>query len=149
LNSRKKAHKQENKIGTRTESSLHRALKFRYTGRGGKTEVASGEFVADGISKDGEYIEVQTGSFGPLLKKVKEFAKNGKTRIIHPIAVKKTIEVYEPKTGKLLYRRKSPKKGTRWDLFDALLYAPALPLIKGVTVEIVLADITEKRANDG
>jgi hypothetical protein len=149
LNTRKKKSKQENKIGTRNESSLHRALKFRYTGRGGKTEVASGEFVADGISKDGEYIEVQTGSFGPLLKKVKEFAKHGKVRIIHPIAVKKTIEVYEPKTGKLLYRRKSPRKGTRWNLFDALLYAPALPLIKGVTVEIVLADITEKRVKDG
>jgi hypothetical protein len=144
-----KKRKKENKIGTRNESSLHRALKFRYAGHGGKTEVPEGEYVADGISKDGEYIEVQTGSFGPLLKKVKEFAKHAKVRIIHPRAVKKTIEVYEPGTGKLLYRRKSPRKGTRWDLFDALLYAPALPLIKGVTVEIVLADITEKRVKDG
>jgi hypothetical protein len=145
----KERQRRKNKIGTRNESSLHRTLKFRYAGSGGKTEVASGDFVADGINKHVEYIEVQTGSFGPLLKKVKEFAKHGKVRIIHPIAVKKTIEVYEPKNGKLLYRRKSPKKGTRWDLFDALMYAPALPLIKGVTIEIVLADITEKRVKDG
>jgi hypothetical protein len=135
-------------IGTNNESSLHRALKFQYTGPEGETEAEVGSFVADGIRKDGEYIEVQTGSFGPLKKKVKEFAAIGKVRIIHPIAVTKTIEVYA-KDGKLLYRRKSPVHGTPWDIFDALLYAPELPLIKGVTIEIVMADITEKRKNDG
>jgi hypothetical protein len=112
-----------------------------------------GGFVADGISPKGEYIEVQLGSFGPLRKKVKEFAARGRVRIIHPIAVTKYIEVYEPrkKRGpeKRLYRRKSPRKGSPWDLFDALLYAPELPLISGLRVELVLADITEKRLKDG
>ncbi|MDR0323312.1 MAG: hypothetical protein LBI12_02555 [Treponema sp.] len=135
-------------IGTRNESSLHRALKFQYTGSGGKTEIQTGDYVADGINKTGEYIEVQTGSFGPLKKKVKAFASLGKVRIIHPIAVKKTIEVYEH-DGELAYRRKSPKKLSLWNLFDALMYAPELPLIRGVTIEIVLADITEKRVKDG
>ena len=137
-------------IGTKNESTLHRTLKFRYAGPGGKTEETAGEFVADGKRADGEYIEVQTGSFGPLKKKVKEFALNNKVRIIHPIAQKKTIEVYEGgKKGKLLYRRKSPLKGSLWNLFDALLYAPELPLIRGVSVEAVLLDITEKRVKDG
>ncbi|WP_461246944.1 hypothetical protein [Treponema sp. R6D11] len=135
-------------IGTNNESSLHRSLKFQYAGSGGKTEVEVGSFVADGIRKDGEYIEVQTGSFGPLKKKIKEFAAVGKVRIIHPIAVTKTIEV-RAKDGKLLYRRKSPIHGTPWDIFDALLYAPELPLIKGVTIEIAMVDITEKRVKDG
>jgi len=137
-----------NKIGTKNESSLHRTLKFQYAGKGGRTEEAVGEYVADGISKAGEYIEVQTGNFAPLKKKVKEFASLGKVRIIHPIAVRKIIEVYDTK-GSKLYRRKSPKTGSLWDLFDALLYAPELPLIKGVTIEVVLADITEKRVKDG
>jgi len=148
-------------IGTRNESSLHRTLKFQYTGPGGKTEVAAGEFVADGIRKDGEYIEVQTGSFAPLKKKVKEFASYGKVRIIHPVAVKKIIEVYKPvlgkkakkqaggKNGELLYRRRSPVKGSLWNIFDALMYAPELPLIRGVSIEIVLIDITEIRVKDG
>jgi len=135
-------------IGTKNESSLHRTLKYRYAGPGGKTEAEVGEYVADGISKEGEYIEVQTGSFGPLKKKVKEFASHGKVRIIHPIAVTKRIEVYDT-NGKLLYRRKSPVRGSLWNLFDALLHAPELPLIKGVTLELVLADITEKRVKDG
>jgi len=135
-------------IGTKNESSLHRTLKFQYAGEEGRIEEAVGEYVADGISKAGEYIEVQTGNFAPLKKKVKEFAALGKVQIIHPVAVRKIIEVYDTK-GSKLYRRKSPKKGSLWDLFDALLYAPELPLIRGVTIEVVLADITEKRVKDG
>jgi hypothetical protein len=147
----KKPESQKKKtIGTKNESSLHRTLKFRYAGEDGKTEETAGEFVADGRRADGEYIEVQTGSFGPLKKKVKELALNNKVRIIHPIALRKTIEVYKPgKKGVLLYRRKSPKKGSLWNLFDALLYAPELPLLRGVSVEAVMVDVIEKRVNDG
>ena len=138
-------------IGTEKESSLHRVLKFRYAGSGGKTEAPSGDFVADGIRETGEIIEVQTGSFGPLKAKIEDFAKRGKVRIIHPIAVVKYIEVFEPKASKLslLYRRKSPLKGSPWNLFDALLYAPQLPLLSGVSIEIALVSIVEKRVCDG
>ena len=135
-------------IGTRNESSLHRALKYQYTGPGGRTEIKVGDSIADGIRKNGEYIEVQTGSFAPLIKKVKEFAVHGKVRIIHPVAVIKRIEVYDSE-GNFLYRRKSPVRGSAWNLFDALLHAPCLPLQRGVMIEIVLADITEKRVRDG
>jgi len=135
-------------IGTQNESSLHKTLKFQYTGPGGKTENLVGDYVADGITRKGEYIEVQTGSFAPLKEKVKEFAKKGKVRIIHPIAVSKYIEVYDTE-GKLLHRRKSPSRGSLWDLFDALLYAPLIPLIKNVKIEAALIDITEKRIKDG
>ena len=146
-------------IGTRNESNLHRSLKFRYTGSDGFTEVETGEFVADGRKADGEYIEVQTGSFAPLEKKIRELSKKSKVRIIHPIAVKKTIEVYESiekkkknaglRYGKLLYRRKSPVKGNKWNIFDALVYAPTLPLLRRVSIEIVFVEIIEKRIKDG
>jgi len=135
-------------IGTKNESSLHRTLKFQYTGPGGKSEVKVGDYVADGVRKNGEYIEIQTGSFAPLAKKVKEFASLGKVRIIHPVAVNKIIEVYSPE-GKLLYKRKSPSRGSKWDIFDALIHAPAMPLLKNVIIEIALIDITEKRIKDG
>jgi len=133
------------------ESSLHRKLKYQYAGKGGKTEVSAGEYVADGRRKDGEYIEVQTGSFGPLKDKVKELAACGSVRIIHPVAVKKIIEVYKPGSplGALLYRRKSPLKGSPWDIFDALLSAPLLPLTPRLSIEVVLLDILEKRIKDG
>jgi len=135
-------------IGTKNESSLHRTLKYQYTGPGGKTETQVDGYVADGISKDGEYIEVQTGSFAPLKKKIKKFSKLGKVRIIHPISIIKMIEVYNT-DKELLYRRKSPVRGTLWNIFFALLHAPELPLIKSVSIEVVLANITEKRIKDG
>ena len=140
--------KKENFIGTRNESSLHKTLKFQYTEPGGKTEILIGEFVADGINKSGEIIEVQTGSFAPLKKKVKDICVKKKMRIIHPVAVSKMIEVYEA-TGKFLYRRKSPKKGSMWNIFDVLLHAPELPLEKNLVIELAMIDITEIRVKDG
>jgi hypothetical protein len=135
-------------IGTENESSLHRTLKIQYAGKGGKTEVEKDGFIADGRRKDGEYIEVQTGNFGKIKKKIKNIAALGKVRIIYPVAVTKTIEVYDT-DGKLHHRKKSPIHGTHWDIFNALMHAPELPLIRGVTIEIAMVDIIEKRVNDG
>jgi hypothetical protein len=135
-------------IGTEKESGLHRALKFRYTGAGGKTEAKIGTFVADGISENEEIIEVQTGSFGPLKRKITELAAYGKVRIVHPVIINKFIEVFDAE-GNRRYRRKSPRKGSEWDLFSALLYAPDLPRMPGVTIELALVDIVETRIQDG
>ncbi|MCL2478792.1 MAG: hypothetical protein FWF22_04780 [Treponema sp.] len=136
-----------NKIGTYRESSLHRDLKYRYSGTG-KTEIPVGDYVCDGQSDSGELIEVQTGSFGPLREKVKKLTLQEKIRIIYPVIISKYIEVYDVE-GKLLRKRRSPGKGCIWDVFNALLYAPDLCLAPRLTLELVLLDITEKRKDDG
>jgi len=133
-------------IGTKHESSLHRELKFQYAGPDGETEAEVAGFVADGINAEGEYIEIQTGSFGPLKKKA--LALKGRLRIIHPVIVTKYIEVYNKK-GKKQYRRKSPRRGSPWDLFDVLVYAPDIPLIPGLVIELALVDAAEQRVQDG
>jgi hypothetical protein len=136
------------RIGTEKESSLHRTLKFRYTGPGGRRETLVGSYVCDGTTEEGEIIEVQTGSFGALREKVKNLAKNSRVRIVHPVAVQKHIEVYDS-GGRLIRRRKSPGKNGAWRLFKALLYAPELPLLPNLTIEIALVDILECRKDDG
>jgi len=133
-------------IGTRCESSLHRALKCTYAGRRTEKEVAG--FVADGISAQGEFIEVQIGSFAPLKQKAPKFAQLGGLRIVYPVFIVKYIEVFDS-NGKRAYRRKSPRRGSPWDLFDALVYAPELPLIHGLAIELVLLDASEQRIRDG
>jgi hypothetical protein len=143
-----KPRKSGDHIGTKREWSLHRDLKFRYAGGAEKTEVSLGGYVCDGINEGGEIIEVQTGSFGPLKDKAQALIRLGPLRIIHPIIVHKNIELYD-REGKLLYRRRSPRKGTAWDLFKALLYAPALPALPGLAIELPLVDILEKRVQDG
>jgi hypothetical protein len=107
-----------------------------------------GDFVCDGIGKKGELIEVQTGSFGPLKKKIPLLLKSAPVKIVHPIILTMYIETYD-KTGALLRRRKSNRRGSPWDLFKALLYAPELPLCPGLSIELALVDSTEKRVADG
>jgi hypothetical protein len=143
-----KTKKTASRIGTENESSLHKALKFQYSGENGETETLAAGFVCDARADDGEFIEVQTGSFGPLKEKVKALTKAGKVRIVHPIAVHKHIELYDT-DGNLIRRRKSPGKKGAWHLFEALLYAPELSLLPNVTIEIVLVDVLEHRIDDG
>jgi hypothetical protein len=138
----------EQRTVRKKESSLHRSLKFQYSGEGGSTEKLTGAYVCDACTSKGEYIEVQTGSFAPLREKAKTLTQNASLRIIHPIIVKKQIELYDT-SGQKLHSRKSPKKGSIWDLFKVLVYAPELPLLKNLTVELALVDVVEKRVNDG
>ena len=135
-------------IGTKNETSLHRELKFLYSGYEGLMEVEIGGYVADGINTQGEVIEIQTGSLGPIKNKVKKIAANNKIRIIHPVIITKYIEVYNC-DGKRQYRRKSPCHGFPHDIFNALVYAPDLPLVSNLIIELVLIDAVEKRVNDG
>jgi hypothetical protein len=135
-------------IGTRRESGLHRALKFRYCGENGRTEQVLGDYVCDGLTESGEIIEVQTGSFGPLKDKAEKLAAQGPLRIVHPVIITKYIETYDA-GGTLIRRRKSPRRGGPWDLFRSLLYAPELPLLRGLTIELALIDVLEKRVQDG
>jgi hypothetical protein len=138
----------KNRIGTQKESALHEALKFRYAGETGKTEETLGTYVCDGVTGEGEIIEVQTGSFGPLRRKVRELAARGPVRIVHPVILTKHIETSDPE-GKILRKRKSPRRGSEWDLFKHLLYAPELVLLPGLSIELALIDVLEKRILDG
>ena len=74
-------------IGTKRESSLHRSLKFQYSEF--DIEVPVGDYVCDGKTSQGELIEVQTGSFGPLREKVKILTRKNRVRIVHPIVYEK------------------------------------------------------------
>ena len=135
-------------IGTRNETSLHRDLKFSYAGQNGRTEAEVAGFVADGINASGEFIEVQTTNFAALREKIKKFTAQGKLRIIYPAIITKYLEVFTV-GGKRVYRRKSNRRGSPWDLFNVLVYAPDLPLLPRVSIEIVLVDASEQRVRDG
>ena len=136
----------EHSIGTENEKSLHRSLKFHYGP--GNTEKKRSGYVCDAIGADGEAIEIQTGNFSALKKKLPALAKTGKVRLVYPVIVNKTLELYNV-NGSLLSRRKSPKKGSAWEIFNELVYAPALIKLRRLTIEIVLVDAVERRRDDG
>ncbi len=137
-----------NRIGTEKESALHEALKKSYAGEDGVVEAEVGRYVCDALRADGVMVEVQTGSFGPLKLKAEALAASGPVRIIHPIPAERFIEVWD-KGGSLIRRRRSPRKGSPWDLFASLVYAPNLPLVNGITIELAMTEETERRVDDG
>ena len=134
--------------GLNRESSLHHTLKILYSGEAGRIEVPTDTYICDGVTASGEIIEVQIGSFGPLLNKVQALTQCNRVKSVHPIIVQKQLELYDT-AGALVSSRKSPRKGTVWDLFNALVYAPRLPLLSQVSVDLALVDITEMRSQDG
>ena len=135
-------------IGRLNESRLHAALKARYASQGGATEQLRERWVCDVCQKDGTIVEIQTGSFAPLYKKVSQLSLYNPVRIVHPIALERRIQTLDAE-GRVLRTRKSPKRGSHWELFDALVYAPLLPLLPQCSVELLLVGMTELRMDDG
>jgi ribosomal protein S25 len=134
-------------IGTQNESSLHRTLKHLYM-QGGTTEYAVGKFVCDACTGDGTLIEIQTGTFAPLKKKLAALPLYTDIVIVRPIIIEKNIELYNS-DGALISRRKSPAHGTVYDVFASLLYAPELALKPNISIEAPLVCVTETRVDDG
>ena len=135
-------------IGTEHEWELHRQLKLEYAGVGGRTEVQFLGFLVDAVTEGGEFIEVQTGHFGDIVKKAKALVPAGRLRIIHPILTRKYIELFDTE-GELLRRTKSPRKGSPWDVFFQLIYAWSLPRLDNLAIELVLVEAVERRVADG
>jgi hypothetical protein len=119
-----------------------------YAGCGGETEVKTDGYVCDCMDDSGGIVEIQTGSFAPLRGKLSKLSGKARIKIVYPVIEEKYIALYDG-CGIPVRRRKSPKKGCKWDIFNALVYAPELPLIPGISIEIVVVDVLEKRRADG
>jgi len=130
-----------------TEYSLHSELKDWYTVSGDEVEVTIEDFRVD-ILRDKLLIEIQTGNFSSIRKKLIKLLSNNKIRLVYPIAKLKWI-VHVSRSGDLVRRRKSPKKGKLTDLFYELVHAPCLIKDKNFSIEVLLIEEEEIRCNDG
>ena len=73
-------------IGELNERSLHRALKARYAAPGSVTEQAVDGFVADVVTGGGRIVEVHTGPFSPLKKKLPRLLERFAVTLVYPVA---------------------------------------------------------------
>ncbi len=128
-------------IGTLNEGSLHAALKERYAEPGDAFEVPLGRFVID-IRRHDQLIEVQTGSFAAMGKKLDHLLEDHKMLLVHPIAV----ETYLHRPDK--NPRKSPKKSSVYGLFDQLVSIPTLLDHPNLTLDIVLVSVNKVQVHD-
>ena len=132
-------------IGELNERSLHRALKERYAVAGSETERVIDGFVTD-VVVDGRIVEIQTGSFGPLRSKLTRLLDAHPVTLAHPVARDRFIVKPAADTALPPTRRRSPKHGSVFDVFPALVSIPSLLAHPNLTLEVVLTVEEEVRA---
>ena len=135
-------------IGTLAERSLHAKLKRLYMEPGDCVEEKVGGYWVD-ICRGRDVIEIQTGSFGSMKRKLAALLEDRMVHIVHPVAVEKWITRIAADGETFLSRRKSPKRGSCYDLFDELVSFPQLLLNPRFSVEVVLVKEEEMRCEDG
>ena len=96
-----------------------------------------GRFVIDLVRADGELVEVQTGGFGALGKKLDALLDEHRIRVVHPVAAERRI-VRVDEHGQVLGARRSPKRATAVAVFDKLVAFPSLLTHPNLTIEVLL-----------
>lgn len=104
-------------IGTLREKAVHAVLKRYFERHTENHEVTVGSYVADIVGEDG-VIEIQTGAFDRLDKKLGELLEASRVTVVYPVSQSKTICTVD-ESGEII-SRKSPKKGSVYTLFDEL-----------------------------
>jgi hypothetical protein len=119
------------------EGPLHAALKDLLAEPGDRLEVPIGRFVIDLVRADGELVEVQTGGFGPLGRKLDALLDDHRFRIVHPVAAERRI-VRADEQGEIVSVRRSPRRASAVDVLDKLVAFPSLLSHPNLTVEVLL-----------
>ncbi|MCM1524198.1 MAG: hypothetical protein NC120_07035 [Ruminococcus sp.] len=106
-------------IGTRGEKSVHAVLKNYFEPYQDSQEQKIGGYIADIVGEDG-IIEIQTGQFSRLKEKLGAFLPLSAVTVVYPVYVNKTIVTADGETGEIKNRRRSPLKGSAYDIFYEL-----------------------------
>jgi len=138
----------QNGIGTLKEKTIHAVLKNYFEPHQSNHEIKLGGFVADILGENG-IIEIQTGNFDKLRKKLIAFLEVTEVTVVYPIASTKWIYWIDEKTGEASEKRKSTKKGKPFDSVYELYKIKDLLLTPNLHLVLVLLDLEEYRMLDG
>ncbi|MBN2472315.1 MAG: hypothetical protein JXN59_16440 [Anaerolineae bacterium] len=136
-------------IGTLNEAPLHAALKAWYAAPDAQFEAPLAGYVID-IVQGGELVEIQTGSFARIRRKLAALTAAGHAvRLVYPVAYEKWIVKLPPESSARRSRRRSPRRGSYADVFRELVSFPRLLLHPNLTLEVALIREEEIRRYDG
>ena len=96
-------------IGTLSEKTAHKILKFYIEPNSEKHEVPVLDSVADVLNSDGIW-EIQTRSFEKLLPKLKKLLAEYPVTVVHPLTASRYVSYVDSESGEVLSRRKSPRR---------------------------------------
>jgi hypothetical protein len=131
-------------INTYNEKSLHADLKRWYSSAGDQLEVKVDGFIIDLVRGD-LLVEIQTGSFSPLKRKLARLVEDHPVRLVFPIPEEKWIITLSPGEIQPPRRRKSPKRGRVEQVFSQLIYIPQLIHNRNFSLEVLLTREEEVR----
>jgi hypothetical protein len=137
-----------NRIGTLQENSLHASLKVWYSQPGDQIETVVDGYVIDLVRGD-ILVEVQTGNFSAIKRKLSNLLENHAVRLVYPIPYEKWILRLAGDGVTILGRRKSPKRGRIENIFQELVRFPSLVLNPNLTLEVLMVRVEVLWQDDG
>jgi len=141
-------------INTLNEKDLHAGLKEWYARPGDRFEVPVDGFLID-VLRPGRgrcrdlLIEIQTKRLGVLKRKLLKLCTSHRVRLVYPIPSEKWVVRMDGDGETVLGRRKSPKRGSVFDLFQELVSIPNLMQRREFSLEVLLVREEEVRRPDG
>ncbi len=134
----------EGGIGTYSERSLHKILKFYLEPDEGYHEIKVKGYVAD-IKRENEIIEIQTRSMSRLIPKLERFLPDHKVTVVYPLEHSKYIRWIDRDTGEISERRKSPKIATVFDSIYELYNIRRFIGNENLAIKLVFLNVEEFR----
>jgi hypothetical protein len=126
------------------ETSLHKQLKSLYAGEGAQTEVVVGGYRIDAIADD-LLIEVQHGSLAAIRDKIGVLLREHRVLVVKPIVHSKKLVKLSRKGGRIVERRRSPKRGQLTSIFEELVFFTGVFPHDNLTLEVAMVDVEEWR----
>ena len=138
----------EGGIGTLSEKSLHKILKFYFEPRGACHEIPVSGVIAD-IKNEQGITEIQTGSFERIREKLVRLLPEYHVNVVYPVITDRRLIWLDPETGELTVPKKSPKHGRPSHVLVELYHISDLLADENLTVTAVFLTADEYRYLDG
>ncbi|MCL2254503.1 MAG: hypothetical protein FWC09_08675 [Lachnospiraceae bacterium] len=135
-------------IGTQREKTVHAVLKYYYAPDEDMHEIPIDSYIAD-IYTGREIIEIQTAQMYRMRGKLECFLSQYPVTIVHPIPRYKWLSWIDTDTGECSGLRKSPKKGSVYQVFGELYRIRAFLNHENLRFCFPFIDIEEYRLLNG
>lgn len=140
--------RERHSIGILSEKTVHAVLKNYYEPDEDCQEIPVEGMVAD-IYKDGSIIEIQTAHFNKLREKLARFLPYYDVTVVYPVPRTKWLIWLDEATGECMPKRKSPAKGTPYNIFPELYKVKNFLRNENINFRIAMLDVEEYRLLNG
>ena len=135
-------------IGTLSEKSLHKILKYYVEPDSAYHEIEISGSVAD-IKNGQGIVEIQTRALERLVPKLKKFLPEYPVTVVYPVITEKTLVWLDGESGEVSEVRKSPKHAYPTDILYELLQLTPYFGDGRLTVRLLLLSATDYKSLDG